>query len=455
MSIRFKCACGRELDVPDEDAGREALCPGCRKSVPVPEEPDLSGVPGGDEREASEFKPGALASLLNGNSPTAAPESDVPAAPKPAASVRREERAQEARAIGDSIPAPESKERNPAARTGQSQYGPESEKPEGTPRDEVPPEQVKVDKADETRGVTPPGVEILPDKIKFRCKCGQKVAVRVPAPQGAGRCPRCKRTLTVPSIPGVTDRQQRSGTRKRAKTSARELRHCVKCGRRIEDPNAAFCPRCGSPLENQRPAWQKRETDELPAGDPEAPAKRDHASPAPEPSREQRRQSAAREAADRAANLLRPPSRMEVPQVGSVPELAVAGRPAGLGRRLGVFLLDSLATGGVAVVAYFLASRAGLQAARLPSVLAAVGAFAVINEAIFAALSGGRSLGMLVTGVGVRNHEGRPAGLLLLLVRLVASLLLLIGAPLAIIDSQRRTLHDIVCGTTVRRLIGA
>ncbi len=462
MTIKFKCACGRELDVPEETAGREAFCPGCRKSVPVPEKPELNAASAGDEREASEFKPGALASLLGGEAPAGEskkPKSEAPAEPEPAPGKSKEERAQEAQAVGDSIPAPDPKKEEGAAIAQEKpKADPQKEPAKESRPEEVPESEVKAEEANETQDVPPPGVEVLPDRIKFHCMCGQKVAVRVPAPQSAGKCPRCKRTLTVPSVPGVTDKQPGTAKKKRTKTSAKELRHCSKCGRRIEDPNAAFCPRCGSPLEARpAPRGGRRETAKLPAGDMDTPASAPAAvsAAASPPSSDQVRQRSAREAADRAAKLLRPPSRMEVPNVGEVPSRNVLGQPAGVLRRLGSFLLDAMAASGVAVVAHYLASRAGLDAALLPSALAALAAFAVINEVVFAALSGGRSLGMLVTGVGVRNHEGQPAGLLLLLVRLLASLVLFIGAPLVVIDSQRRTLHDIVCGTTVRRLSGA
>jgi uncharacterized RDD family membrane protein YckC len=104
------------------------------------------------------------------------------------------------------------------------------------------------------------------------------------------------------------------------------------------------------------------------------------------------------------------------------------------------------------VAACYLAGRAGYGAALLPSALTALAAFMFMNEVVFAALSGGRSLGLLVAGLAVSDHDGRPAGALLLAARLMASLVLLVGVPLALVDSQRRTLHDIVCGTNVRRL---
>jgi uncharacterized RDD family membrane protein YckC len=440
MSIKFKCSCGKELDVPDETAGREAFCPGCRKSVPVPDESDQSDGSDGsdmsdgaspakaDEREASEFKPGALADLLGASSSGKSDKSDKSdrsdksGSDQGAASARRkEERVSETEEVGRSIAAPEKSLANSSA----------------------PPDKPDIS-----------SVEVLPGKIKFRCECGQKVAVRTPAPQSAGKCPRCKRTLTVPSVPGVSDKQPRKSRRKRSKTSAKDLRHCAKCGRRIEDTQAAFCPRCGSPLESKAPVPERKKTAELPAAEHDAPPASPASSPAPRAPDPDVRGRSAREAAERAANLLRPPSRMKVPATGQVPELSVLGRPAGLGPRLASFLLDSLAGGGMAAGAYMLASRAELGAALVPAVLAAVAAFALVNEVIFAALTGGRSLGMLVSGVGVRNHEGQPAGVLLLLVRLLASTLLFIGAPLALFDAQRRTLHDIVCGTTVRRLSG-
>jgi uncharacterized RDD family membrane protein YckC len=494
MTIKFKCACGHELNVPDESAGREAFCPGCRKSVPVPGGDDLVAKSPADDREASEFKPGALANLLGDYLPPqsggegeavlheqrvgeAPPEAPAPAEEPPptaeAAADKPEQKPEEKAAEKDEDrAAPEAPERVPAAgsteerpaepkpplppaRAAAEQPGsansaeekpsggdpPAGEKPAGEKaEDRVPDDAVKAAPAAEAQDVPPPGVEVFPDKIKFRCKCGQKVAVRIPAPHSAGKCPRCKRTLEVPRVPGVTDKKPRKAKKDRTITSAKDLRHCSKCGRRIEDPRAVFCPRCGFPVELRPPDGKKKETAEIEV------EKRD-----PEPAELRRR--SAREAADLAAELLRPPSRMEVTDLPPdlPPPRLLLGQPAGIGRRMGAFLLDALGAVGVAVGGYVLAGRAGLQAALVPSAVAAAGAFLLINEVIFASLAGGRSLGMLVSGITVHNHEGQPAGPLLLLVRLLAWLLLLVFSPIALLDSQRRTLHDMVCGTTVRR----
>src|SRR5437868_10938399 len=40
MSISVRCSCGKELLAPDRLAGRKALCPACKRAVPVPDDND-------------------------------------------------------------------------------------------------------------------------------------------------------------------------------------------------------------------------------------------------------------------------------------------------------------------------------------------------------------------------------------------------------------------------------
>ena len=433
MPITFKCSCGRELTVPDDSAGREAFCPACRKKVPVPAGglgPASAAAP--ESREASEFHPGALASLLGAEEPPAellkpSPGAEPPAAPPPPPP------APQAPAAAPAAPA----DKAPAAKAG--------------------PPGAKFASAD-TQAVPPPGVEVFADKIKFHCECGQKVSVKLPAPQSAGKCPRCGRALRVPDLPGAPPRKDR----RPVKDSA----HCPKCGRRIEDLTAVFCPRCGFPLDLRPPgappggdrpkaapgapagpAGPAPKTQDAPAAAPDIRVlPKDAPVPQPPPAAADAaldlRKRSARQAAEAAADLLRPADARGEP--------APAGAPAGLGRRLAAFLLDCLVAGAVALVAMKIGERAGLERA-WPTALVGLGIFLVSNEVLFAALAGGRSLGMVIAGVAVVGAGGAPATALLLAARLLAWLLLFIGAPLAIFDGQRRTLHDLVCGTTMRQ----
>ncbi len=448
MPIKFKCSCGREISVAEDCAGREAFCPGCRKSVPVPGA-ELDSPPPADEREASEFKPGALANILGDYLPeksaAAGAESKEPLRKeekKKEASPREEKKQEESEPVaGEKKP---QKAPAPGAVKGKEEDKESKEKAEA----EVPAEEIKVAPASETQDVeSTPGIEVFADKIKFHCECGQKVAVRIPAPRGAGTCPRCKRKLKVPAVPGVATRQKAAPPAAGAPTGRQ---NCSKCGRRIEDSGAAFCPRCGFPLSLLPPG--------VGGGGGKAPAAAPRKKPAPAEEKPalsaEARKNLTREASLLAAERLRPAARSGGP--GPAEELAMlSAEPAGLGRRLGALGLDALATAAVAVSGYQLAGSVELVAALLPAALAAAGAFALLNEVLFAALAKGRSLGMVITGLRVLNHEGRPAGPLLLMARLLATLLLFIGAPLALFDGQRRALHDMVCGTTVRRLLRA
>ena len=454
--IRFKCSCGRELSAPDDSAGREVFCPGCRKSAPVPAPPDLDAKKAPvDEREASEFKPGALASLLGEPGGSGGQQGEIlheqkveagPAAPVEPEETRPPQEAAEKSAEreepGDA-PGKEKGRGKQESSKGAPGAGAAGEKPQ------VPPGEIKVQPAAETQDVPPPGVEVFPDKIKFRCECGQKVAVRLPAPRAAGKCPRCKRKLKVPEVPGAP-----APAAEERPAAEKELRHCNKCGRRIEDANAAFCPRCGFPLSLTPPGPSGGSGKGPSSAPPSAPAKPAGAGPAAGKKiielPEEIRKRAVRQAADSAADRLRPTRRSELS-----PAPGPADAPAVLGRRLGAFLLDGVALAAVAVGAYSLAGRLAVEAALIPATLVGLGVFWLVNDVVFAAMAGGRSLGMTVAGLEVVNSEGRPAGLALLLVRFLAVIILFFGAPLALLDARNRALHDIVCGTSVRRVPNA
>ncbi len=420
MTISFKCSCGNPISVPDESAGREAFCPACRKRMPVPAASlELTPSTAPDRREASEFRPGALAQLLGNDAPAggAAASPARPASPQAAS-----------RSPAQSAPQAASNEAPRPAPAGSPPAGQSA-----TPRK--------------------PRVEVLPDKVKFHCECGQKVSVRRPAPKTAGKCPRCGRSLRVPD---VDEGSRAPAAAQKEGAPQREKINCLKCGRRIEDLTAAFCPRCGFPLALRPPvatpdaaspaAASPAPSAPPPPSTPPAPATAAPESARP-PSEELRRRNA-REAAEAAADLLRaaPASR----PAGDGPA------PAGLVRRLAAFLVDALAAAAVGLLAVKLGTGVGSGTGLAAPTAATIGAsaFLLLNEVLFAGCSGARSLGMLICGVAVYGSSGRTAGPLLLGARTGAFLLLFIGAPLALFEARRRTLHDLICGTTVRRANG-
>jgi len=433
MTITFKCSCGNGMSVPDSLSGREAFCPVCRKKLPVPGaslEPASSAAP--DQREASEFRPGALAKLLASGAPAPEPPGDQPAAPAPAAVP-----AEKSEPLKENRPVPAPAVQSPApAEVGSA----------------PPPSRgVQLASAD-NRPAPPPGVEVFPDKIKFHCECGQKVAVKLPAPHSAGKCPRCGRSLKIPDVRGGAAKEAAGPKDKRA---PKEMLRCPKCGRRIEDAAAAFCPRCGFALALPPPAPsaggdESKGPPPLPpaagtpppvAGAGAQPGDQGAAGAAGAASAEVRKRSA-RQAAEAAADLLRPPGARDA--FGAEPACA------SLPRRLAAFLLDLAVAAAVALVAWKLSDDAGIKPSWHGAV-AGLGAFLVLNEVLFAAAAGGRSLGMVVFGVAVFSSAGRPAGLLVLAIRLAAWVVLIIGAPWALFEPQRRALHDLICGTTVRQ----
>ena len=54
MTIQFKCKCGKSLEMDDEYAGREARCPACNATVPVPTLTPGAGESSSQPRPADE-----------------------------------------------------------------------------------------------------------------------------------------------------------------------------------------------------------------------------------------------------------------------------------------------------------------------------------------------------------------------------------------------------------------
>ena len=401
MTVEFKCSCGRELSVPDDSAGQEAFCPGCRKKVPVPAagggklDADVGQK---DGREISEFRPGALANILGEE--TASP----PASPAPVAPAEKDKKVEEPN------PAPAAPEKKPAA--------------------EVPVKEVKESPA-ETQDVPPPGVEVFPDKIKWHCECGQKVSAKIPAPRVIGKCPRCGRNLKVPEVPAAPAApEKKPAPPGESKPPARSLGNCPKCNRRIEAEGAAFCPRCGFPLALEGP--QKPEPSS--AAESKDETKEDTTAV---------RSRSARQAAEMVADHLRPISE-------ALPAASPGGIPAGPARRLAALGLDAVAAAGVALAAARIGESVAVGGGTAAGLVGLVGV-ALLNWVVVASASAGRSLGMVAAGMGVVDSAGRPAGIVRLFARLVVSLPLLPFSFMAFFDAQNRTLHDRICGTTVRR----
>lgn len=52
----------------------------------------------------------------------------------------------------------------------------------------------------EASAFEPKNYERINGKIKFRCRCGKKIAVSVDATKTIGKCPHCKTRLVVPNF---------------------------------------------------------------------------------------------------------------------------------------------------------------------------------------------------------------------------------------------------------------
>jgi uncharacterized RDD family membrane protein YckC/predicted RNA-binding Zn-ribbon protein involved in translation (DUF1610 family) len=278
-------------------------------------------------------------------------------------------------------------------------------------------------------------IEILADCIKFFCKCGQKVSVPVPSPQSIGKCPKCGDALEVPTVPGVTDRK--SPVKVNTKSVTSERSNCQQCGRRIEEADSLFCPRCGKLLDR---ADKVQPTAESSKSSESAQVSQEKSLPDNVKNTDLATACAPSPVAIRSAEL--PLSSME-PGI------------AGIGRRVLGFVIDMLLCGFFAAVGLLVARENNSNMDSSVIFLVAVcsgGGFALLNGAVFAGMSGGRSIGMVVCGTWTMSLDGRPAGFVLMLVRLLASLPLLPLAPLALLDRRRRALHDIICGTVVKRM---
>lgn len=83
MAISFKCACGKALTVPDSMAGKQGVCPGCKKPLAVPAAGGGAKPASGPEPETRVAKGPPPPLVKPGAKPAAA--APVPATARPGA----------------------------------------------------------------------------------------------------------------------------------------------------------------------------------------------------------------------------------------------------------------------------------------------------------------------------------------------------------------------------------
>ena len=118
------------------------------------------------------------------------------------------------------------------------------------------------------------------------------------------------------------------------------------------------------------------------------------------------------------------------------------GERVTVGRRLGAFLIDAVASDLVALL-FTRPPGQGYTAAVLITF--------VVERVILTALTG-HSLGQRVVGIAVRRLDGKPVGFKSALIR---TLLLAASVPVFFVDKAGRGLHDRAAGTVLVRTSGS
>jgi len=275
------------------------------------------------------------------------------------------------------------------------------------------------------KGAEPPGsptsVEVYDDKIKFTCQCGKRISAPIQTKKLTGKCPRCGRRLTIPSVKLDAKAERKPG----AKAGAR----CRACGRRQADADATFCANCGAKLNGSQVAKEKEKDDE----------------PVSE-------RTSARMAADEAAERMRPRTAKTAVQEKPKAAASVPGAgdgPATFIGRLLALLIDMMATFMVLIIVFLLLKETAGASIAAAIAAATAGVAWFINEVAFSSLNG-QTIGKAVVRISVRRSgDDGLAGTKMLLVRALVKTVFLPGALMAAFDERGRAVHDNAAGTKV------
>ena len=425
MQISFYCSCGESLSAPKSLRGRRAFCLICRRSVPVPAQivrahhMDLAGIPGVNEGTTGVMpavrsyridveKPASGDTTLN--APVIADDPDsVPLKERIKAELQSKAKMQAVAAAPPSSTA--ETVRKPSSTTG-PMAPPRNGKTGEHTIDIQAPVKTELVRAADGR-----------EQWKLTCACGKRVLSPLKSTQPYGRCPKCGQRLPLPGydIPRVSaDNILQGGKPQVTRVSAVNVPPPLTV-KRIGEPLPASVADVREDRTTTFAAAAPRQTDSNPSFD----------------------------ASVKAADRLRPSRGTMEALPRSVSGRISAWPLAGVMRRLLAEFIDitiALATAG-AVLAWHMNEQGG-ESDPISLLLSTMLLVLWFNDGIIPLIWSG-SVGKLLIVTVVHTEDGAPPGILRTMVRATLKWALIPGWLIGAFDAQQRTLHDLLCGTTV------
>jgi uncharacterized RDD family membrane protein YckC len=497
MSITFNCSCGATLTVPDEMAGRTALCPACNKVVPIPVKAILVKPPEGEKgpappprAEAAEGaspagKPigSAAANISEGGSSPSRPEASRSEEGTPAAERAPSPAAQAVQAGSQPQPPGVQAEDDlklsppppgspaPAA-PGEGRDGKSSQDSKmvpllfgelASPPADAAPKEARA--AGGRPGKSGRGA-VMPEADQIKLDGEDEPDDEEHAHQPAGGTP-ARPDASPSASPGVEKEKPIAPAHvQEVKTPDGKTTYkltCV-CGKRMLIPpgvkrRTGRCPKCNKLIRLPRTEASAprgvEEAIERKADIPKGSKAGGSLEPVLSPSRPPEHQKQGnggytnRDAAMAAAERLRSRAseRMQASAGGAVVE---AWPRADLTLRGLAVFIDITAVMLAIGIVLLLATQKILPEwmTRMSATLALFAALTILNDAGLQLLFGG-SLGKRLVILTLLASDGRPPAAPKVLLRAVLKWVLLPGWILFFFDPDRRAVHDVICGTLV------
>ncbi|HYF51929.1 MAG TPA: RDD family protein [Planctomycetota bacterium] len=437
MQISFYCTCGESLTVPQSLRGRKAFCLVCRRSVAVPaqiiraHQLDLVGVPGVHEgttgdlpvlaREEFERPQRSGDTTLHAPIVAADPDS-VPLKEKIKAELKKSHSKLKAAPSEPGEPLPQTLAAggtNTSASTAAT-----VRKSPSTTGDIASADNGKKNGDHHTIDIQAPvKTELVKnadgkEHWKLTCACGKRMLSPLKSAQPYGRCPKCGQRLPLPGydVPKEDSAKQPQVVRVSA----------------VNVPPPPVLKRVGEPLPASVAEVREDRTTTFAAASPRKTDSNTNV-----------------DASKKAADRLRP-SRGSMEAAARTVSGRISAWPiAGVTRRLlGEFIditIALAAAGGM--LAWHLQEQGGDEDA-LYLLFSTMLLVLWFNDGVIPLIWGG-SVGKLLVVTAVHTEEGVPPGVGRTLLRATLKWLMFPGWLIGAFDAQQRTLHDLLCGTTV------
>jgi len=418
MQISFYCTCGESVSVPQSLRGRKAFCLVCRRSISVPAQIvrahhlDLVGVPGVNEGTTG-VMPAVRSYRIEVDRTSGDTTFNAPLIADDLDSIPLKERIKAELKSKLKLPAIAAPAESTAetVRKRSSTTGPIA-----PPRNDGSGEHT-VDVQAPVKTELVKGADGK-EQWKLTCACGKRVLSPLKSAQPYGRCPKCGQRLPLPGydIPKTAEAAQLQVMRVSA----------------VNVPPPLTVKRVGEPLPPSVAEVREDRTTTFAAA---APRKVDS--------------NPSFDASVTAADRLRP-SRGTMEALSRHVSGRISAWPlAGVTRRLLAQFIDitiALSAAG-AVLAWHLSEQSG-ESDPLFLLLSTMLLVLWFNDGIIPLIWGG-SAGKLLIVTVVHTEEGGTPRVMHTMLRALLKWALIPGWLIGAFDAQQRTLHDLLCGTTV------